>query len=62
MRALADHLTGLYRVEDLTTLVQRKQYELAHELAGALDVINSIREIADELEADSRGTVVELAD
>lgn len=60
MRALASHLETLYRVDDLAQLVQNNKYDLGHELVGALDVIASIREIADELEAHSRGDLVEL--
>lgn len=57
---MAAHLAGMYRVEDLVPLIERKDYTAAHGLTGALEVIQAIRDIADEMEADSRKSVAEL--
>lgn len=58
LRALAAHMRTLYDVQDLRAMVNRKDYDGAHQLVGALDAIDAIDEIAVGLEEAEAQAIV----
>ena len=53
LRVLADYLDRLYPMASLVHLVRVKDYDAAQQLVGAIDAIESIREVADSLDDDT---------